>query len=398
MIKKMVILVILFAILGCASQNPYPVMSPYKDPRVANSDSKKPAIDYSYEFILKDDKNNPIKGACIDYVISEKLDRKTSLLVDIDKGKMITDNNGKASKIFHQEKDRFKYTFFPNSLGKQLPRNYSIIYKIEKLGFRPIINVDEISLSSTKPNQIKNETLFKITPPSQVIQDGITFSVNRLPKRYNGANIARLKDELFEEGIGTSEEDTLGGNWYDAKKLTELTRTKVKTEKDVDAAKNVYAFKLEDEWIGFSSSKSKKNSIELRLNANKKKFIIRDLNLKRRSYLGSNVFGVTVKVKEASEVQYTIKPINLGTSINVIKLDIETPPDEFNKNDIGVLFICKPIRLNNCYITMSGGGKSPTVFNPSAYYHVVYNINVELYEFWIYNQKSGEIYLKQKMV
>jgi len=397
MIRKMVILVILFAIFGCASQNPYSGMYPYKDHRVANSDSQKPEIDYSYEFILKDDNNNPVKDASIDYVITEKLDRNISLL-DIDKGKMITDSSGKASKIFNQEKDRFKYTFFPNSLGKQFPRNYSITYKIEKQGFRPIINIDDISLSSTKTNQLKNEVLSKIIPPSQTIQDGLTFDVNRLRKQYNGSNIALLKNELIQEGIGTSDEDTLGGNWYDAKKLTELTRTKVKTIKDADAAKNVYALKLEDEWIGFSSSNSKKNSIELRLNANKKKFIIRDLGLKRRSYLGSNVFGVTVKVKEASEVQYTIKPINLGTSINVVKLNIDIPPDEFNKNDIGVLFICKPFRWNNCYITTSGGGKSPTIFSPSAYYHIVYNINVELYEIWIYNQKSGEIYLKQKMI
>ena len=127
-------------------------------------------------------------------------------------------------------------------------------------------------------------------------------------------------------------------------------------------------------------------------------FIIRDLGLKRRSYFGSNVFGVTVKVKEASEVQYTIKPISLGSSINSIKLKINKLSDEFNKENIGALFICKAIRWNNCYMTMSGGGKSPTISSPSAYYHVVYNINVELYEVWIYNQKTGEIYLKQKMV
>lgn len=398
MLKKIVVLFTFFAISACISQNTNRDILTYKDPKVVNSNSPKPAIAYTYEFILKDDKNSPVNDALIDYVINEKLNRDITVSLDIDKGNLITDSSGVASKIFNQEKDRFKYNFFSNSIGKEFPRIYTITYKIEKSGFRPIINVDELSLSSTKPNQLRNEVLSKIIPPSQVIQDGLTFDVNRLPKQYRGANIVQLKNELIQEGMGTSDEDTLGGNWYDAKKLTDITRTKVKKINDTDAAKKVYAFKLEDEWIAYSNPNSINNSIELRLNADKKKFIVSDSGLKRRNYLGSNVFGVTVKVRESSKVQYAIKPINLGKSINSFKLRINLPSDKFDRNNIGALFICKPFRWNNCYITTSGGGVSPTISSPSAYYHAVFNINVELYEIWIYNQESGEIYLKEKMI
>ena len=396
MLNQILILFLVFTISGCVSQKGFISTYPsYNQQAPTNYNSSDIAIPYAYEFIVKDDKGNPINDASIDYVFTEKIYGDAGL--DIEKGKLITDSNGTASRIFNPEKDRFNYTFFPNSIGKQFPKKYAVTYKVEKSGFRPIISVDELSLTSTKPNQLRNEILQKIIPPSQVIKTNLTFNIDRLPKHYTGADIIQLKNELIQEGMGTSEEDTLGGNWYDAKKLTDITRTKAKKINDADAAKNVYAFKLEDEWIGHNSSISPRNFTDIRLNANKMKFIIKDSGTKRRKYMGSNVFGVTVKVSESSEVQYTIKPINLGNSLNQLKLSINIPPDDYAKKNIGALFICKPFRWNNCYVTTSGGGVSPTISSPSAYYHAIFNVNVELYEVWIYNQETGEIYLKYKI-
>jgi len=127
-------------------------------------------------------------------------------------------------------------------------------------------------------------------------------------------------------------------------------------------------------------------------------YLVKNLGTKESSFIGQNVFGARVRVERTTETKYFVTPIN-GTG-NIGKLNIK-PGDA----KVGILFIGKPARHpetkgKESYVSFPGGQGSygATFDSPIARSNSYRSIRLELQEVWVYDQNSGRIFLKQKIV
>lgn len=354
--------------------------------------------EYIYYINVVNENGTPIEGAKVSYYIKSGVMSEIPNLPYSDSGYLSTDTNGLIlyqpanNKSYMREEESKICNIESNlKLANRIETTYYILYKIEKEGFRPIISHDKLSFSSSNKKVTKKETLIKIKPGSDMIQDGLTFTMNQLPKNYKGYDIIKLKREL--EQIGSDiEDDVYCAKWQDLYMsiLHDLAYSLGSKKKiDIIAAKTCYAIKIDG---GINDSG------EIVLNTKGNKYIVKDLNTKHREYWGANVFGLVVKVNEYSRIKYSISPINY-TKVEKNKRMVINGLAESTRKNIGVLFICKPFRYSDKYafVTSSGSGHIATIDYPTTSGMIIYNINVELYEIWLYNEKTGEIYLKHKL-
>ena len=189
------------------------------------------------------------------------------------------------------------------------------------------------------------------------------ISQDRLPPGYNGADIAALysylikKAPLKKDEFETKEEyenKVLGAvpNDIYAFNIKESTSSLSGLNiKPYDSDKKQYQVVLKTEYLSEYTHKDYRAS-----------FILKTVNKRARSYIGSNAFGATREVSDYSATQYGIaltneqnfgvnhySPSSYGLksvldSIRILNINIEVPIDRARslKNNIGVLLLCKP--------------------------------------------------------
>jgi hypothetical protein len=124
--------------------------------------------------------------------------------------------------------------------------------------------------------------------------------------------------------------------------------------------------------------------------------IIKDISVPVGKYLGSNKFGVKVVVRKIDSRKYCIRLSNIfrGKEIN-FKISPEEGRDL--KNNLGILFVCKisPHGDPPVYYFSSFNQIEPTIDYPTEINESEFQVNVDIYEIWTFNHRTGTIYSKE---
>ena len=251
------------------------------------------------------------------------------------------------------------------------------------------------------------------------------ISQDRLPPGYNGADIAALysylikKAPLKKDEFETKEEyenKVLGAvpNDIYAFNIKESTSSLSGLNiKPYDSDKKQYQVVLKTEYLSEYTHKDYRAS-----------FILKTVNKRARSYIGSNAFGATREVSDYSATQYGIaltneqnfgvnhySPSSYGLksvldSIRILNINIEVPIDRARslKNNIGVLLLCKPslyksdkandLGKGNQLIFETYNSSRATIDSPTSHFYERMYINVEVLAIWVYDIRTGEVLSK----
>ncbi|MFZ3121943.1 MAG: hypothetical protein WA104_01040 [Thermodesulfovibrionales bacterium] len=250
---------------------------------------------------------------------------------------------------------------------------------------------------------LANKEHKKVTKASGKIYYKGTFdtSAEKLPPNFNGHNIEETYNLLKLKASKKGEYETT--EEY-KKRIAQIN------------SENIYAFKIEDsrsvQQTYYADSQLLRIEIETRpVDASadfynkRESFIVKEKRLTERSYIGTNAFGVSVRIREIQSLQYGLALVNgkgeflNGNGHEIYQLGINISPDKakFLKEKLAFLIICK---INSQYgpIVFDGLDYSePTLSNPIKLVYKINYLNVKALEIWAYNEQTGEIYLKEKI-
>jgi len=187
---------------------------------------------------------------------------------------------------------------------------------------------------------------------------------------------------------------------------------------------DIYAFKLDLTSDKFADSKDRfglsgyakydPDLQKLKINIDNQNYrdyrtqiIVKEVKHPSSSYIGGNAFGATCLVKRVRATQYII---SFDDTVGVSNLELIIPRARAKKlkNNIGVLCLCKTSlheAVPNRDLSYSGNALifenefyvAPTIDNQMSILYYRKYINVDLLDIWLYNIRSGEILLKEKM-
>jgi hypothetical protein len=255
----------------------------------------------------------------------------------------------------------------------------------------------------------------------------VSFDINveKLPPDFKGVDIAKLFTLLSKKAPLKKEE----------------FETTAEYEKKVRAAitDDIYAFKLDTDISPFFSTPlvihpydadTQKLRIDIIMcdlseSNSRVSVVIKDVEIDRGSYVGSNAFGVKVLVHTATHIQYGIALVNqqvfylhiqdpsfstrMSPTYITATIQLEIPPEKARrlKNNIGVILLCKPslyvstgqslLESGNSLVFRDRKSSKATIDSPYSDHTDRSFINVEVLSIWIYEINTGSILLKQEL-
>lgn len=378
-----------------------------------------------------------VKSAPVSYSQIQKNPVETFKLIIVDENAQPLNGVKIAYKLFKSHDLAKEGSYITKADGKMIIKADSILsqllFTVEKDGFIPLRG----ALSSTFDNtdNIKTITMAKLKsaklkPREMFDKAQFDFSISQLSPNYKGDDIEKVynrvvndMDNNVSEQVGSSNK-TIYNFVLPGKKLKIIGKLKYDFESKSAKVMFNFSYMFEEGHLG----KQVWNIIDLKMADNKKS-----------SYLASNVFGATVKVKRYTGVDYGISVQNSNDirsiskknkqPYNLIKTDtpsvfIREPLKPFNMEkrldqtaeemshifikfkasselarlsleDISILFVCK---LKKPLIITGRSGHDATISHPTAMYIINKCIIVEVLDIWVFNTKSGEIYHKQPII
>jgi hypothetical protein len=212
-------------------------------------------------------------------------------------------------------------------------------------------------------------TLMLMCLPNVVFgQTSLDLSSDNVPKKFNGDDVVRV-----------------------IKSINKVSSVKVRGSYqiyygpfDKNVTDKMYLFKLSDKKVFVTPS-----VVIIEPFVGEDYYLVKDMGEKERHYIGQNVFGAKKEVWDFTDTKYFINPINISIP-SKFKVDLPVTAK------VGVLFICKPGKVDKAYVTYPGKSYAATFESPIAQHNKYYSLGVRLYEIWFYDKASGKIYLKYK--
>ena len=269
----------------------------------------------------------------------------------------------------------------------------------------------------------------KNTGEIAVNQPPIPFDINQetIPQGYKGTDIVALYSLLGKNApLEKNEFETTAeyekrvasatpGDVY-ACRIEEKSAYRGLKIKPYNADTQEYQITVETEYLSEHNFKDHRASL-----------IVKTLDERSESYVGSNAFGATRKVTRFTATQYGIALVNqkefgysqydndgryniktVLSSIRKVYIYIQIPIDRARslKDNIGALLLFKPaLYRSDTKYTIDNKGNSlifetrdssrATIDHPTSHFYERRYINVEALAIWIYDIRTGEILFKQ---
>ncbi|MCC6502247.1 MAG: hypothetical protein IT362_03805 [Deltaproteobacteria bacterium] len=274
------------------------------------------------------------------------------------------------------------------------------------LGFGIVASAKEVA------NKNKKEFHNKKSIENSAI-DPFDINAEKLPPKYKGNDIVKLysnfvkRAPLEKNEFETTEE-------YE-KKIASVTLDAIYAMKfDMDTSRrseiypydadtNKFKIQLTTETLSFSSFEDRRGS-----------FVVKEMNKRSESYVASNAFGASRLVKGYVATQYGVALVNEddfgsddhGTRTVNVEIDVSIDKAKQLKDNIGILLLCKPsLYKSNAERKYKGNDlifeKSDyfggTMNVPISHYYDQKYINVEVLAIWIYDFRTGMIFLKKQL-
>jgi hypothetical protein len=243
------------------------------------------------------------------------------------------------------------------------------------------------------------------------------FSLEKLPENFKCNDIAELYS-LYEKNIPLTKPEFETTDEYN-KRFSKFINNEI------------YAFYIDpniffvrDHYITISPYNADNKSFIINIYSYPQTYFVYDKSIssiilsdsiaKNESDLKSNVFGAVIETNRTEGTQYGVAIINaseFGESIyhkdkreRNIKLEINMSADraKLASGNLGVIVICRPIfsKINkegNGIINEAFVNKPATFDDPKEYFFYRKFINVQILALWVYDIKSGEIFLKKEI-
>jgi hypothetical protein len=283
------------------------------------------------------------------------------------------------------------------------------------------LNYGNAAIATEKKAKAKN----RITVPSkgEKYDSIIPFDINRdkLPPNFTGTDIVKLFSVLAKKAPLTKGE-------FD-------TTIDYKSRIESAISPDVYAFRLDFTSGKFADSQDRygisgyitydadiqKFKIALDIDDNgvrspfregykdhKAYIIVKEIKHPSLSYIGSNAFGATRLVDSYRDTQYLLAFENTVGLKSGLEINISPAQAKKMNNRIGVLLLCKTTLhettlatkntfLGNALIFEYENYSEATIDNPISLRDYRKCINVEVLAVWLYDNRTGDILLKQNL-
>jgi hypothetical protein len=298
------------------------------------------------------------------------------------------------------------------------------MHQLKKIGQRGVLKIYSkvlvilaiLTISFNSSVEAKEKRPLAVSEKTVESSFVVPFDINaeKLPSNYRGTDIAKLYSFLAKKAPLR-------------KKEFETTADYEKKIKSV-LSDNVYAFMLD-----FSSRVGTRFGVSgyLDYNADAQKLkiiikpdymymnnyprevsprttvIVKEIDKRTRSYIGSNVFGVNRLVKGYSSTQYLVALVNSEMVSSDLNCEVDILPDKAKNliNNIGVLLLCKMSLHEKPSLVVTGNdlifedsySVEATISFPASHFFDRKYINVEALAMWVYNLRTGEIIFKKEL-